>query len=100
MSSGGTGAGQAAERAVGERAADPFIDSILGLMTLEEKVGQLTQMQGRWGETGPEVREGGMDDVRSGRVGSFLGMYGAETTREIQRVATEEARVKVCSPTT
>lgn len=85
-----SGAGQASERA-----ADPFIDSIIGLMTLEEKVGQLTQMQGRWGETGPEVREGGFDDVRSGRVGSFLGMYGAEATREIQRVATEEARVKI-----
>lgn len=71
---------------------DPFIDSILGLMTLEQKVGQLTQMQGRWGETGPTVREGGFDDVREGRVGSFLGMYAAEITREIQRVATGRPR--------
>ncbi len=87
--------------AVAALPADPrsaetaLVDSILALMTLEEKVGQLTQMQGRWSETGPTVREGGFDDVRAGRVGSFLGMYGAETTRELQRVATEEARVGI-----
>ncbi|MFW5947556.1 MAG: glycoside hydrolase family 3 N-terminal domain-containing protein, partial [Gemmatimonadota bacterium] len=72
-----------------------FIDSIIDRMTLEEKVGQLTQWQGRWGETGPQVREGGEEQIRDGKVGSFLGMYGAEYTRELQQLALEESRLGI-----
>lgn len=75
--------------------ADPFVDSILGLMTLEEKVGQLTQWRGRWSETGPIVQEGGEAEIRAGEVGSFLGVYGAEYTRELQRIAVEESRLGI-----
>src|SRR5690606_36724727 len=58
-------------------AEDAFVDSLLARMTLEEKVGQLTQWRGRWGETGPVVPEGGEAAIRAGKVGSFLGVYGA-----------------------
>ncbi|HZD04799.1 MAG TPA: glycoside hydrolase family 3 N-terminal domain-containing protein, partial [Longimicrobiales bacterium] len=75
--------------------ADPFVDSILGLMTLEEKVGQLTQWRGVWGDTGPVVEEGGEDEVRNGEVGSFLGVYGADYTRRLQRIAVEESRLGI-----
>jgi beta-glucosidase len=74
---------------------EAFIDSILDLMTLEEKVGQLTQGQGRFGATGPAVEEQGADRVRAGRVGSFLNMYGAERLRELQRMAVEESRLGI-----
>jgi beta-glucosidase len=74
---------------------NPFIDSIIGLMTLEEKVGQLTQWRGEWNETGPRVQAGGEDDVRAGRVGSFLGVHGAAYTRELQRLAVEESRLGI-----
>ncbi|HEX6132912.1 MAG TPA: glycoside hydrolase family 3 N-terminal domain-containing protein [Longimicrobiales bacterium] len=74
---------------------EQFVDSILRLMTLEEKLGQLTQRAGRWGDTGPRVDEGGAAEIRAGGVGSFLGVYGAEYTRELQRIATEESRLRI-----
>src|SRR5688572_18341133 len=53
--------------------ADRLVDSLIRRMTLEEKLGQLTQLPGRWGDTGPRVSEGGEDEIRNGHVGSFLG---------------------------
>ena len=38
-----------------DRADDPFVEDLLARMTLEEKLGQLTQFRGRWGDTGPRV---------------------------------------------
>src|SRR5688572_18820345 len=35
--------------------ATRFVDSLVARMTLEEKLGQLTQLPGRWGDTGPTV---------------------------------------------
>jgi beta-glucosidase len=64
-------------------------------MTLEEKIGQLNLLPGRGSQTGPRVPEGGEAMVRSGRVGSFLGIFGAEYTRELQRIATRESRMKI-----
>lgn len=72
-----------------------FVDSVLAGLTLEEKLGQLTQYRGRWGLTGPQTPEAGAADIRAGRVGSFLGVHGAALTREMQRVAVEESRAKV-----
>jgi len=64
-------------------------------MTLEEKLGQLTQVGGDGSETGPHASTGTVDEIRSGRVGSFLGVLGAETTRRLQRIAVEETRLHV-----
>jgi len=75
--------------------ASRFADSVLQLMTLEEKLGQLTQSPGRGTQTGPRVAEGGEQQIREGRVGSFLGIFGAEYTRELQRIATQESRLKI-----
>ena len=74
--------------------ADRFVDSLVGRMTLEEKLGQLTQVPGRWGDTGPRVPEGGEDEIRNGQVGSFLGVFGAGYTREMQAVAMQ-SRLKI-----
>jgi beta-glucosidase len=78
-----------------DAAMERFVDSVLAGLTLEEKLGQLTQYRGRWGLTGPQSPEAGAADIRAGRVGSFLGVHGAELTREMQRVAMEESRAKV-----
>ncbi|MGH7665132.1 MAG: beta-glucosidase BglX [Gemmatimonadaceae bacterium] len=75
--------------------ADRFADSLLSLMTLEEKVGQLTQYRGGWSETGPRVPEGGEAEIRAGKVGSFLGIFGAAYTRDLQRIAVEETRLGI-----
>ena len=70
--------------------ASQVADSILRLMTLEEKIGQLNQLPGMGTQTGPRVPEGGEALVRSGGVGSFLGIFGVEYTRGLQRIATRE----------
>ena len=72
-----------------------FVDSVLAGLTLEEKLGQLTQYRGQFGLTGPQTPEAGAVDIRAGRVGSFLGVVGAAVTREMQRVAVEESRAKI-----
>jgi beta-glucosidase len=71
------------------------IDELLARMTLEEKVGQLTQWGAQQTPTGPRVRQGGEDDIRQGRVGSILGAYGVGSTRRLQELAVEESRLRV-----
>jgi beta-glucosidase len=75
--------------------ASQFADSILRLMTLEEKLGQLAQWPGQGSQTGPRVPSGGDSLIRAGRVGSFLGIYGAEYTRELQTIATRQSRLRI-----
>ncbi|HKJ91934.1 MAG TPA: glycoside hydrolase family 3 N-terminal domain-containing protein, partial [Longimicrobiales bacterium] len=74
---------------------EAFIDSLLSRMTLDEKLGQLNQLPGQWGNTGPVVSKGGEAEVRAGHVGSFLGVYGAGYTRRMQRVAVEQSRLHI-----
>jgi beta-glucosidase len=74
---------------------EAFIDSLLARMTLQEKLGQLAQYPGQWSDTGPQVPEGGEEQIRSGTVGSFLSVYGAEYTREMQQLAVEESRLGI-----
>lgn len=71
---------------------EAFIDSVVASLTLEEKLGQLTQHRGRWAGEGPAVPEGGEAEIREGSVGSFLSVYGVEYLRGLQRTAVEESR--------
>jgi beta-glucosidase len=75
------------------------INLLLAKMTIEEKLGQLNQIAGggEWNadHTSVGITKEQEDLVRKGLVGSFLGVAGAETTREIQRVAVEESRLKI-----
>ena len=74
---------------------DRFVDSVLAHLTLEEKLGQLNQPAGPGADTGPAARAGTSADIRAGRIGSFLSVYGAALTRDLQRVAVEESRSRV-----
>ncbi len=71
------------------------VDSLLGLMTLEEKVGQLHQISSDFAATGPITHEGEKQDrVRQGKVGSYLNVTGAERTRSLQSIAMQ-SRLKI-----
>jgi beta-glucosidase len=72
-----------------------FVDSVLAGLTLEEKLGQLTQNVLSAAVTGPQLPEASTADIRAGRIGSFLGTSGAEVTRNLQRVAVEQSRAKI-----
>jgi beta-glucosidase len=87
-------AGAAPVRAA--RSGAPFdVDALLARMTLEEKAGQLNQLAGVATKTGPQVPTAKEADVAAGRVGSFLNVWGAETTRKLQRIAVERSRLHV-----
>ncbi|MBN2068028.1 MAG: glycoside hydrolase family 3 C-terminal domain-containing protein [Opitutales bacterium] len=72
-----------------------FIDDLMSRMTLEEKCGQLTMSAGHWNNTGPVVKQGGLDDIKEGRIGSFLSVYGADMTYQLQQVAVENSRLHI-----
>jgi len=74
---------------------DELVDSLLSVMTVEEKLGQLTQYTGQWSVTGPTVPQGGEAEIRAGRIGSFLNIVGAQVTRDVQRIAVEESRLGI-----
>lgn len=63
------------------------IDSVLSLMTLEEKAGQLHQVSLSWA-TGPSSPEGDkLRDIREGKMGSVLNVKGSEKIRSLQELA-------------
>lgn len=71
------------------------IETLLRQMTLEEKVGQLTQYSGNWNATGPVMFKGNLkQDIRDGRVGAMLNVHGASSTRQYQEVAMQ-SRLKI-----
>lgn len=71
------------------------IDALLGMMTLEEKVGQLTMLTAEIVATGPRVSADYMTAIRAGRLGNLSNLRGPERTREVQRVAVEETRLGI-----
>lgn len=86
---------QPRESPLNSRAASRVADSILALMTLEEKLGQLAQSPSYGTPSGPRPVGGSEAQLRAGRLGSFLGIFGAATTRQLQRIAVEETRLKI-----
>lgn len=71
------------------------VDSVLELMNLEEKIGQLTLFTSDMDQTGPFLREGYIDDITSGRVGAIFNAYTAEYTRKLQQMAVEQTRLGI-----
>ncbi len=71
------------------------VDSVLQLMTIEEKVGQLNQYNDDWTATGPVTKDNDKaKQVKEGTVGSLLNCMGAERTRNWQNVAMQ-SRLKI-----
>ena len=66
------------------------VDSVLRLMTLDEKIGQLNQYTGNFQATGPVVEDTSkIEQIKAGLVGSMLNIKGVEDTRELQEYAME-----------
>ncbi len=73
------------------------VDSVLDLMTLEEKIGQLNQLRGNR-LIKHNVKDTEIDieqEVRSGRIGSFLNVDGLEHKIKLQKIAVEETRLGI-----
>ncbi|OGS81735.1 MAG: glycosyl hydrolase [Flavobacteria bacterium RIFCSPLOWO2_12_FULL_31_7] len=78
---------------------DQKVDSLLQIMTLEEKIGQLNQYNGFWEITGPAPKEGQAakkyNDLKKGLVGSMLNVKGVKDVYAIQKIAVEESRLGI-----
>ena len=78
-----------------KKSIDQRVDSVLKLMTIKEKIGQLNQYSGRE-VTGPasDKKNYLLNDIKTGMVGSMLNVKGVKDTREIQAVALQ-SRLKI-----
>ncbi len=70
-------------------------DSVLKLMTLAEKIGQMNQYSSDFAATGPITKDGDkQNQVRNGSIGSYLNVVGAQRTRSLQEIAMQ-SRLKI-----
>lgn len=81
-----------------DKAKEPFddrIDSLLSIMTVEEKAGQLTLYTSGWTVTGPALKEDYLKEVRAGRAGNLFNAHTVAYAKELQRIAIEETRLGI-----
>lgn len=70
---------------------DPKILNLIKQMTLEEKMGQMQQINGQGGHISAELKQ----EIIDGKVGSILNEVNVKTANEIQRLAIEESRLGI-----
>jgi len=77
------------------RSIEKKIDVLLKQMTIEEKVGQLTQYSGDNKATGPVNFKGDhQEQIKAGKIGSMLNILGSKYTRQYQEAAMK-SRLKI-----
>jgi beta-glucosidase len=78
---------------------DQKVDSLLALMTLEEKIGQTNMYNGTWEFTGPVPADNSSqakaENIKNGRVGGMLNVLTAAGIREAQELAVENSRLGI-----
>ena len=78
-----------------EKTIDQRVDSVLQLMTLEEKAGQMNQYSSTEELTGPKMASSDLlKEIKQGRLGSVLNIRGAKQTRQLQEAAMQ-TRLKI-----
>lgn len=70
-------------------------DSVLALMTLEEKIGQLNLPAGGDITTGQATSTDLGQKIKDGKTGGLFNLKGVEKIREAQRIAVEESRLGI-----
>ncbi len=71
------------------------VDSLMNLMTLQEKIGQTVMYSGRWDQTGPIVGTDNGRYIREGNLGAMLNAFTVKGTRDLQKIAVEETRLGI-----
>ncbi len=80
---------------VAQSGKDQFVDSLVNMMTIEEKIGQLTLFTSSWATTGPTMRDNYLNDIRSGKAGNIFNAHTAAYNRKLQKIAIEESRLGI-----
>lgn len=72
------------------------VDSVLRLMTLSEKIGQMNQVSSKEDPTGQLTECSNEEElIRSGQVGSMLNVVGVGRTRHLQEIAVNDTRLHI-----
>lgn len=79
----------------GDPVIERRVDSVLRLMTLEEKIGQMAQYSCNWDITGPVMTDDFEPYLKKGLVGSIFNAYTVEGVRKLQEMALAESRLKI-----
>jgi beta-glucosidase len=67
------------------------VSTLLGKMTVTEKIGQMSQLNGAGGHIPDDLRA----TISGGRVGSILNEVDVAVVNEMQRIAVEESRLGI-----
>lgn len=71
------------------------VDSVLAMMTLEEKVGQLNMLSSGFAETGPTLSEEYRELIGESKLGAILNAHTVDHTLDLQQKAVEETRLGI-----
>ncbi|WP_206052164.1 glycoside hydrolase family 3 N-terminal domain-containing protein [Nonlabens xiamenensis] len=71
------------------------VDSVLSLMTLQEKIGQTVLYSSIEDVTGPTLDTNYMNYLKNGEIGAIFNATGSSFTRELQKIAVEETRLGI-----
>ncbi len=79
----------------GDKRIEQRVDSVLRLMTLEEKIGQMTQFSANWSITGPVMPDDFQPYLEKGLIGSIFNATSVEGVRRMQEIAVEKTRLGI-----
>ncbi|MCF8226551.1 MAG: glycoside hydrolase family 3 C-terminal domain-containing protein [Bacteroidales bacterium] len=79
----------------GTEKRERFVDSLLGEMTLEEKIGQMTLYTSGWTITGPALDSNYRQYIIDGRCGNIFNAHTVGYNMELQKLAVEESRLGI-----
>lgn len=89
------------ENTISTTSSDTYarVDSVLSLMTLSEKMGQMNLYNGSWEITGPTPKDLGnqtkLENIKNGKVGAMLNVLTVKETRAVQKLAVENSRLGI-----
>jgi len=84
-------AGSCSRNQAGKNDVEGRVEKLLTQMTLDEKIGQMSQLEAGMVGTEENLKKA----VRDGRCGSLLNCWGVERVNELQRVAVKESRLGI-----
>lgn len=79
----------------GDKRIEQRVDSVLKLMTLEEKIGQMTQFSANWSITGPVMSDDFKPYLYKGLIGSIFNATSVEGIRKLQQIAVDSTRLGI-----
>ncbi len=79
----------------GDKEVERRVDSLLKLMTLEEKIGQMTQFSANWSITGPVMSDDFKPYLEKGLIGSIFNATSVEGIRNMQQIAVDSTRLGI-----